>query len=91
MNFDISNCSLKIWDFKRTPTFKVGIHLGVCGLIPSLSHTPRNVNVIPWFHYWPTPFHAPTFPCPCFGYKPKVRVVTIFKNLYIHSIELHSI
>ncbi len=38
MNFDPWNYFLKIWKSIRTPTPKVGAHLGVCGFIPS--HPP---------------------------------------------------
>jgi hypothetical protein len=37
MNFDPSNCFLKIREFIRTLTPKVEVHLGVCGPIPSHS------------------------------------------------------
>jgi len=39
MGFDPCNCSLKIWKFIKTPTPKVGAHLGVWGFIPSHSST----------------------------------------------------
>jgi hypothetical protein len=49
MNFDPSNCHLKIWDSIGTPTLKVGAHLEVLGSIPShfftLSET-KNVTQI---------------------------------------------
>jgi hypothetical protein len=35
MSFDLSNHSLKIQKSIRTPTPKLGVHLGVRGLIPS--------------------------------------------------------
>jgi hypothetical protein len=35
MSFKPSNCSLKIQDFIASPIPEVGIHLGVCGFIPS--------------------------------------------------------
>jgi hypothetical protein len=42
MGFDPPNLSLKIWESIETPTPKVGVHLGVCGLIPYNSLTlPR--------------------------------------------------
>jgi len=34
MSFDLSNFFLKIEKSIKTPTPKVGVHLGVCGLIP---------------------------------------------------------
>ncbi len=37
MNFDLSNYSLKIQKSIRILTPKVGVHLGMCGLIPSHS------------------------------------------------------
>jgi len=37
MNFGPSNRSLKIWESIETPTPKVGVHLGMCGSIPSHS------------------------------------------------------
>jgi hypothetical protein len=37
MNFGLSNCSLKIHNFIKIPIPKVGVHLGVRGLIPSHS------------------------------------------------------
>jgi hypothetical protein len=35
MSFDSPNCSMKVWKSIGTLTPKVGVHLGVCGLIPS--------------------------------------------------------
>jgi hypothetical protein len=35
MGFGPSNHFLKIWDLIGIPIPKVGVHLGVCGLIPS--------------------------------------------------------
>jgi hypothetical protein len=37
MGFDTYNCSLKIWEFTKTPTPKVGVHLRVWRFI--LSHS----------------------------------------------------
>jgi hypothetical protein len=34
MTFDPLNCYMKILDSIGTPTPKIGVHLGVCGLIP---------------------------------------------------------
>jgi hypothetical protein len=47
MIFNPSNCSLKIQKTIRTPTPRVGIHLGVWVNFLTLSCTPRSVNVIP--------------------------------------------
>jgi hypothetical protein len=59
MNFDPWNHSLKIHDSIGIPTSKVGVHLGVVGSFPNtLTHTPKNENVIHGLHSWPAPFHA---------------------------------
>jgi hypothetical protein len=58
MIFDPSNYSLKIGESIRTPTPKVGVHLKVRGLIPSLFRILGNVSVTPRLHSWPTPFHV---------------------------------
>jgi len=56
MNFDPCNCPLKIWEFIRTLTFKVGAHLEVWGFIPSHFLTLSGAwNVIPRLHSWPAP------------------------------------
>jgi hypothetical protein len=60
-SFDPCNRLLKIWEFIKTPTPKMGAHLGVCGFIPS--HFPtfsRTRNVIPRLHSWLTPLQALT-------------------------------
>jgi hypothetical protein len=59
MCFDPCNCSLKIWESIKTPTPKVGVHLGVWGFI--LSHYPtllRTWYVSLVFHSWPAPSQA---------------------------------
>jgi len=61
MNFDPSNYFLKIWNSIGIPTPKVGIHLGMCGLILS--------------HYLTHSTH--TFPCPCLGCEPKAKVMIV--------------
>jgi len=33
-SFDPCNRILKIWEFIKTPTPKMGAHFGVCGFIP---------------------------------------------------------
>jgi hypothetical protein len=43
IGFDPCNCSLKIRESIRTPTPKVGVHLGVWGFI--LSHSPALLGV----------------------------------------------
>ncbi len=47
MSFDPSNCSLKFLESTRTPIPKMGVHLGVCGLITSDSLALPKVWV--WF------------------------------------------
>ncbi len=55
MNFDPYNCILKILDSIRTPTPKMGTHLGVWGFVPSHCPTfPGTWNVTPKLHSWPT-------------------------------------
>jgi hypothetical protein len=46
MSFDLPNHSLKIQVSIRTPTPKMGVHLGMCGLIPS--HFPTLPKVWMW-------------------------------------------
>jgi hypothetical protein len=58
MSFNPSNYSLNIRDFIGILTPKVGMHLGVCGLIPSLSCTPANLDVTFGLHFLPEFFHA---------------------------------
>ncbi len=59
MGFGPCNCSLKIRESIRTPSPKVGAHLGVWGFIPS--HFPTLVgtwNVTPELPSWPAPLQA---------------------------------
>jgi hypothetical protein len=59
MSCDLWNCFLKIQKSIGTPTPKVGVHLGVCGFIPS--HPPTHLgawNVKPGLHFQPTPLQA---------------------------------
>jgi hypothetical protein len=59
MSFDLCHLFLKIWEFIGALTPKVGVHLGVWGFIPSHCPTfPRTWNVIPGFHFSPTPSQA---------------------------------
>ncbi len=46
-NFDPWNYFVKIWNFVGIPIPKVGIHLGVCGLIPS--HFFTLLGMYMWF------------------------------------------
>ncbi len=91
MNFEPSNCSLKIWDSVRIPNSQSGSPLGsVWAHSITLFHTPGSVNVTAKLHSWLAPFHALAFQYPFLGYEPKVRVVIVSLNPSIHSIELHS-
>jgi hypothetical protein len=59
MGFDLCNCSLKIRESTKTPTPKVGVHLGVWGFIPSHSLAlPWAWNVTPGLHIRLTPSQA---------------------------------
>jgi hypothetical protein len=61
MSFDLSNHFMKIQKSTGIPTPKMGVHWGVCGLIPShFSYIPRSASVIYGLHSQPTPFHALT-------------------------------
>jgi len=68
MSFDLWNTFLKIQDSIRISTLKVRAHLGVCRFIPS------HFQECKWD--FRIALLARTFPCLCFGYKPKVGVVT---------------
>jgi len=82
MGFDPYNCSLKIRESIRTPTLKVGAHLGVWRFIPSCSPTfPRTWNGTPELHSWPH-----TFASPCLGHEPKARVGTLSFSCF-HLLE----
>jgi hypothetical protein len=80
MSFDLWNTSLKIWDSMGIPIPKVGIHLGMCGFIPSHSWECK-------CDFW-IALSAHTFPCLCLGHEPKVRVVTLYVD-YWEDIFLH--
>jgi hypothetical protein len=59
MGFDPCNHFLKIQESIKTPTPKVGAHLGVWGFIPSHSPTfPGAWNVTPGLPSWRTPLQA---------------------------------
>jgi hypothetical protein len=59
MNFDPCNRFLKIWKSTRTPTPKVGTHLGMCGFIPSHFPTlPGAWNVTTRLRSWLSPLQA---------------------------------
>jgi hypothetical protein len=73
MNFDrqipIWIFFLKIWNSIGTLTPKVGVHLGVGEFIPSHSQERKCDSWVALL--------ARTFPCLCFGCKPKAKVVTL--------------
>jgi hypothetical protein len=68
-SFDPWNTSLNIWDSIGIPILKVGVHLGVCGFIPSHSWECKCDSRVA--------LSSPTFPCLCLGWEPKVKGVTI--------------
>jgi hypothetical protein len=85
MSFDPYNRLLKICESIETPTPKMGVHLGLWGFILLKFHTFLRVwNVIPKFQFWP-------FANPCFGHKPKVRVVTLQMHLLLMPLSLNHI
>jgi len=72
MSFDPWNLPLKIREFIKNPTPKVGVHLGVWGSFPhTLLHSREHEM---WLA---SAFLARTFASPCFDHKPKARVITI--------------
>jgi len=72
MNFDSYHRLLKVWKSIRTPTPKMGVHLGMWGFIPSHFLAFLGAwNVTPKLHSWPTSFASP-----CLGHKPKFSIVT---------------
>jgi hypothetical protein len=59
IGFDPYNCSMKIQEFTRTLTPKVGAHLGVWRFIPShFLALPRAWNVTPELFTWLAPLQA---------------------------------
>jgi len=77
MSFDPYNCPLKIWESIRTPTPRMGVHLGMCGFI--LSHFPTLSRA--WNMTFKLSLLAHTFASPCPGREPKARVVIRSKLL----------
>jgi len=72
MNFDPLNHSFKIRESIDILIPKVGVHLRVCGFIPShslaLSECECDSQVASL---------ACIFPCPCLDHEPKAKVVTM--------------
>jgi hypothetical protein len=75
MRFDSYNCPLKIEESIRILTPKVKVHLGVCGLTPSLSYTPENMKCD-----YQASLLAHIFASLYLGRKPKTRVVTLITS-----------
>jgi hypothetical protein len=72
MSFDPYDHLLKIRESIRTPTPKVGAHLGVWGFIPStLSYSPKSTKCDSRVSLLARPFASP-----CLGHEPKVMVAT---------------
>jgi hypothetical protein len=74
MGINFYNCSLEIRKSIKTPTPKVGAHLGVWGFILSLSSTLENIRCAS--HASPL---SRTLTSPCLGREPKARVMTLIK------------
>jgi hypothetical protein len=68
MSFDPWNTFLNIWDSIGILIPKVGVHLGVCEFILTHSRECKYDSRVALL--------AHTFPCICFGHKPKAKVVT---------------
>jgi hypothetical protein len=79
MSFDHYNHLLKIQESIRTPTPKVGIHLGLWGFICSLSYSFESMKCDSR-----ASLLARTFTSPCLGHEPKARVAT--KNLLAKNL-----
>jgi hypothetical protein len=59
MGFVLCNCSLMVWESIKTPTPKMGAHLGVWGFVPLHFPTlPRAWNVTPKFYSWLAPLQV---------------------------------
>jgi hypothetical protein len=74
MSFDPYNHLLKIQEYIRTSTLKVGVHLGVRGFIHALtlSYIPRSMKCDSR-----ASFLAHPFAIFCLSREPKTRVTTI--------------
>jgi len=85
MSFDSYNCLLKIQESIRSPTPKVGAHLGMCWFIPSHFPTQLGARIC---DSWAS-LLARTFVGLCFGCEPKVRVTTLYVfyfNFFSHNL-----
>jgi len=84
MNFYPSNHSIKIWKSIGILTHKVGVHLGMCGLIPSHSFALLGMWMRP-----PGCTFNPHLSMLCLDHEPKIRVMT-FLNLSIIFLSFFS-
>jgi hypothetical protein len=76
MSFDPCNCLLKIWASMRALIPKVGVHLGVWGVLSfTLSYILRSMKCESW-----ASLLACTFTNPCLGCDPKARVATLLMD-----------
>jgi hypothetical protein len=82
MNFDPSICFSKIWKSIETPISKVGIHLGVSGVIPS--HSFAFLGVWVWLSGYTL---GPHLSMPCLGHEPKAKVVT-HEILFLQELKI---
>ncbi len=71
MSFDPLKLFFESSGIHLDSNFKVGAHLGVCGLILSFFYTFMNMKC----GFWAS-LLAHTFTSPCFGHEPKARVMT---------------
>jgi len=85
MSFDPSNRSLKIQNFIRILTPKVGVHLGVCGLIPSHCFAFSGM----WMWFLDCILGTRTFPCLPFSREPKARVVACYFRFLLYNFPFH--
>jgi hypothetical protein len=85
MSFDPWNIVLKIRDSTWNPIPKVGVHLGVCGFIPSHSWECKCDSQVA--------LSVHTFPCFFLGHELKVRVVTneLFTLPCLHPLSIWTI
>ncbi len=84
MNFSPLNHLLKIWKSIKTPTPKVGDHLGVCEFIPSHSSTfPGTWNVTLGLHSWPAPLQTLLwFAIPRLGLQQKLDILNVQHSIF---------
>jgi hypothetical protein len=83
MNFDPSNCSLKIRNSIKIPTPKWQSTWECVGSFPHIFSHSRECECD-----FQIPLSIRTFPCHCLGHEPKVRVKTLHVSLscFIYKI-----